>query len=100
MIYEGKRNGVGYSMAIFDYDGDGLDDFLAAFNHLTLIKGNTGQVLMHRGTGWGEIFRVGTFRAEPIVADFVGNGRKQILCVRLLARNVILESLIGSKISS
>ena len=79
MIYEGKRNGVGYSMAIFDYDGDGLDDFLAAFNHLTLIKGNTGQVLMHRGTGWGEIFRVGTFRAEPIVADFVGNGRKQIL---------------------
>ncbi len=27
----------------------------------------------------GELFRAGTFRAEPIVADFIGDGSKQIL---------------------
>ena len=78
LIYEGERNGVGYSMAVFDYDGDGLDDFLAGFDH-TAIKGQTGGVLMHRRTGWGELFRAGTFRAEPIVADFIGDGSQQIL---------------------
>ena len=95
MIYEGQKNGVGYSMAIFDYDGDGLDDFLAAYNHLTVVKGNTDQVLMHRRTGWGEMFRLGTFRAEPIVADFLGDGGRQILYAT--SQNVVaLLDLDGS----
>jgi len=65
-------------VAIFDYDGDGLDDALTFYPHVIFVmRGRTGELLVDRMAH--KVFGVPSFYAKPVVADFLGNGKRQFL---------------------
>jgi outer membrane protein assembly factor BamB len=71
-------------MAIYDHDGDGLDDILTMYpDGILVVQGSTGKTLLDRSTNgryWKGVFAgEWTFMATPVVADFQGNGKRQML---------------------
>lgn len=67
-------------VAVYDHDGDGLDDALLLYPDLfTVIQGSTGKLLVDRHTN-NDIFPGSwSFYAMPVVTDFLGNGKQQVL---------------------
>src|SRR5262249_33019424 len=80
-----KARGFGGGwMAVYDHDGDGLDDILTMHpDGVLVVQGRTGKTLLDRSTqgrgGGGMFAGEWTFMATPVVADFEGNGRRQML---------------------
>ncbi|MBI2194186.1 MAG: VCBS repeat-containing protein [Planctomycetes bacterium] len=67
-------------MAVYDHDGDGLDDVVSLFpDGVFVMKGETGRPLLDRSTRKETFPGVWTFYAAPAVMDFLGRGDLQIL---------------------
>jgi outer membrane protein assembly factor BamB len=71
-------------MAISDHDGDGFDDILTMYpDGILVVQGSTGKTLLDRSTNgryWKGIFAgEWTFMAIPVVAEFLGKGKRQML---------------------
>jgi hypothetical protein len=91
----------GTHMAIFDWDGDGLDEILNTYSGLFAVyDGSDGSMLLNRWTTecWRgpdplEIFDQG-FRKHPfpVAADFLGNGAEQILLAGIDSTIAVLET--------
>jgi len=92
----------GSHMAIFDWDGDGLDDILNTYSGLFAVyDGSDASMLLNRwttrcwrgrGPGLSGIFDQG-FRKHPlpVAADFLGNGTEQILLAGIDSTIAVLE---------
>ena len=93
----------GSHMAIFDWDGDGLDDILNTYSGLFAVyDGSDASMLLNRWTtecwrGRGPdlsgIFDQG-FKKHPlpVAADFLGNGTEQILLAGIDSTIAVLET--------
>lgn len=67
-------------MAIYDYDRDGLDDALCLYPDVFFVlHGPTGKIIFNRSSMQDIFPGVWAFYAMPVVADFLGDGRKQVL---------------------
>jgi hypothetical protein len=67
-------------MAVYDHDGDGLDDALCLYPDLvSVFRGRTGSILLGRHTNRDVFPDAWTLYAVPAVADFLRDGRWQIL---------------------
>ena len=77
----GTVRGCGGSwMAVFDHDGDGLEDAVGLYPDVFLVlQGNTGDRMVDRHTNRSIFPSVWAFYAMPIAADFTGNGKPEIL---------------------
>lgn len=64
--------------AVFDYDGDGLEDAFSFYPHVAyVLRGPTGELILQKMTQ--SIFECAAFYAKPIVADVLGTGEPQVL---------------------
>ena len=67
-------------MAVYDHDGDGLDDALCLYpDVVSIFQGRTGKLLLDRHTNHDVFKDTWTLYAVPAVADFLHKGRPQIL---------------------
>jgi hypothetical protein len=75
-----SRQVGGSWMASYDYDGDGLDDLVCEYpDMLYIMDGQTGDLHLNKGSE--KIFPdapIQPYNGMPIIADFLGNGTKQI----------------------
>jgi len=76
----GSRQVGGSWMASYDYDEDGLDDLICEYpDMLYVMDGETGDLHLNKGSE--KIFPdapIQPYNGMPIIADFLGNGAKQI----------------------
>jgi len=77
----GNQRACGGSwMAVYDQDGDGLDDALCLYpDVVSVLEGRSGRLLLDRHTNHEVFKETWTLYAVPAVADFLRNGRRQIL---------------------
>ena len=77
----GNQRACGGSwMAVYDHDGDGLDDALCLYpDVVSVFQGRTGKLLLDRHTNHDVFKEAWTMYAVPVVADFLHKGRPQIL---------------------
>ncbi len=87
----GTRRACGGNWFVLDdWDGDGLDDILCLFpDVIYVMQGSTGAILLDRWTP--QVFGAQSLYASPVMADFLGNGRKQILYAGCTARLAMLD---------
>jgi hypothetical protein len=75
-----SRQVGGSWMASFDYDDDGFDDLVCEYpDMLYVMKGQNGDLLINKGSE--KIFPdapIQPYNGMPIIADFLGDGTKQI----------------------
>jgi hypothetical protein len=102
-VYSGCENaqetGAGGShMAIFDWDGDGLDEILTTYSSLFAVyDGSDGSMLLNRWmTDWCpyplQLFDQGFLNHPlPVAADFLGNGSEQILLAGIDSTIAVVE---------
>jgi outer membrane protein assembly factor BamB len=89
----------GSHMAIFDWDGDGLDEILSLHTSLFAVyDGPDGATLINRWTtDWcgpndGQLFSQGFHKHPiPVVADFLGEGSEQILLAGIDATIAVVQ---------
>jgi hypothetical protein len=84
----GTRRGCGGAWAaVCDYDGDGLDDAVCLYPDVVFVmRGADGKLLLDKHTS--VVFGSSTYYALPVVMDFLGNGKRQMLygaCSYMLA---------------
>ena len=94
-----ERGAGGSHMAIFDWDGDGLDEILNTYSSLyTVHDGSDGSMLLNRWmTDWCpdplQLFDQGFLNHPlPVAADFLGNGSDQILLAGIDSTIAIAET--------
>ena len=77
----GNQRACGGSwMAVYDHDGDGLDDALCLYPDLvSVLQGRSGKFLLDRHTNHDVFRETWTLYAVPAVADFLQTGQLQIL---------------------
>ncbi len=95
-----QETGAGAShMAIFDWDGDGLDEILTTYSSLFAVyDGSDGSMLLNRWTTqWCpsplQLFDQGFLNHPlPVAADFLGNGSEQVLLAGMSATIAVVET--------
>jgi len=77
----GNQRACGGSwMAVYDHDGDGLDDALCLYpDVVSVLEGRSGRLLLDRHTNHDVFKETWTLYAVPAVTDFLHRGRPQIL---------------------
>lgn len=77
----GNQRACGGSwMAVYDHDGDGLDDAICLYPDLvSVLEGRSGRLLLDRHTNHDVFKETWTLYAVPAVTDFLHNGGPQIL---------------------
>jgi len=92
------RGAGGAHMAVFDWDGDGLEEILNLFSALFAVyDGSDGSTLLNRWTtNWcpdnRQLFSQGfQKRPIPVVADFLGEGSEQILFAGIDATIAVVQ---------
>jgi outer membrane protein assembly factor BamB len=67
-------------IAVYDHDGDGLDDAVIFYpDGAFVFQGSTSKTLLDRNTNKGVFPSTWAFYAVPLVADFLGSGQRQML---------------------
>ncbi|MDP7018057.1 MAG: PQQ-binding-like beta-propeller repeat protein [Pirellulaceae bacterium] len=85
-----RRACGGNPFALDDWDGDGLDDIVCLFpDVIYVMQGSTGDILLDRWTP--HVFGSQALYAAPVIADFLDNGRKQILFAGCTSRLSLLD---------